>query len=136
MTSSQPVVTPNALNFTPDNKHCYAYSGVVSVTDSSTMLIEFNTNSEYIDAIFQFYYAVLSTDNMRYTIKMNGDIITTYEVSEGTSGATYMDPQLYLIIPPFTNVEVLAENETSSTGRNQTATMKGRAFGMTKTDYQ
>jgi len=106
----------------------YVQSGIVSVTDASTTLADFTTGSEVIDAIIQFYYAELSGDNMRYTVKMNGEIITTYEVSESTSGATYMDPQIYLILPPFTRVELLAENESSSTGRNQTATMKGTVY--------
>jgi len=109
-------------------KFAYAHSGIVAVTDASTTLADFTTGSEVIDAIIQFYYAELSGDNMRYTVKMNGEIITTYEVSESTSGATYMDPQIYLILPPFTRVELLAENESSSTGRDQTATMKGTVY--------
>ncbi len=50
MTSSQPVVTPNALNFTPDNKHCYAYSGDIPASTSPTQVLEFNTNTEYVMA--------------------------------------------------------------------------------------
>jgi len=64
--------------------------------------------------------------------KMNGETILSYEVSESASGAQYPDPQIYIIIPPFTRVELLAENESGSTGRDQLGTVRGRVHGRIK----
>jgi len=64
LTSSQPITTPNAINFTPDNKHAYAYSGIVGVTNIEVALLEFETNSEYIIARFGLGCVIAEGDDM------------------------------------------------------------------------
>jgi len=120
---SNPSGTGSSITYVGD--YAYAHSGVVSVTDASTALVDFTTGNEIIDSIVQFYYGELSGDNMRYSVKMNGETIISYEVSEAASAAQYPDPQIYLIIPPYTHVQLLAENESSSSGRAQLATLRG-----------
>ena len=48
-------VTGLGLQFTDDNKHAYAYSGDVVVSASNTTMLEFSTNSEYLEAMFEYH---------------------------------------------------------------------------------
>jgi len=135
MTSSQPVITQNAINFTPDNKRCYAFSGVISVNGTETQLMEFDTNTEYLDAIIQFNYVQAVTEDYFYKIYFNDIIVQGYLA---THSAQYTSPDnlIPIIIPPFTNVKLTAENVTDNNARNQLVSIKGDAYGMTKTEYQ
>jgi len=135
MTSSQPVVTPNAINFTPDNKRCYVYSGVIGATSANTQLIEFNTNTEYIKAKLFLTNSDESGDNFLYTIYLN-DIICMQWRNLGVQDPLSLKNPIDFIIPPFTNVKINADNEGSGSARNHTALISGKAYGMTKTDYQ
>jgi len=70
VTSSQPVTTPNALNFTPDNKNAYAYSGALTITTGSYATgLEFSTNSEYILAKFQITSLDSTGSDLYYKIQ-------------------------------------------------------------------
>jgi len=74
MTSSQPIVTRNALNFTPDNLRCYAYSGTLNVTAETVTALNFTTETAYIVGSFSF---LLDTTNLTagqevgYSVKIN-----------------------------------------------------------------
>jgi hypothetical protein len=140
MTSSQPVVTPNALNFTPDNKHCYAYSGTYNASTDQQTVLEFNTNSEYINAIWnltQFVRedSVGSTESTVATISFNDSIV--YQVMVGSSAIDSPTSQnVEMIIPPFTTVKVTLRSGTTAATRQATVLMRGTAYGMTETGYQ
>ena len=41
-------VISSALQFTNDNKHAYAFSGIVDVNNTETQLLLLNTQSEYL----------------------------------------------------------------------------------------
>ena len=133
MTSSQPVVTPNALNFTPDNKRAYAYSGVVSVTNAKVNLIEFDTNSEYLASEVYIFNGSGSGDDIEYTIEFN-DVIVMKIYYLNTIRLEIFKTKI--IIPPFTNVKITGDNIQSSTGRDHTAHVYSKAVGMTETEYQ
>jgi len=135
MTSSQPVTTPNALNFTPDNLRAYAYSGDVTVSQTgTTSMLLFNTNSEYIVGSFQISTSNGNGVNSDMEILLN-DIATVKE----EFGNTY---QLYpgssfpwqIIIPPFTKCELTMSSQSGDL--NFQAQFTGEAYGMTKTEYQ
>jgi len=134
MTSSQPVATPNALNFTPDNKRCYAYSGVVTANGVDTIALDFTTNSETIDG--SCYYTVnaddLSANFLTFLIKFNETIIAV--VKERRDLGQLVDFPFNVIIPPHTHVEVIFLNNGTAT--DLTAVFTGKAYGMIKTDYQ
>ena len=113
MTSSQPVVTPNALNFTPDNKHAYIYSGKVVVTNSLKTLLEFSTNSEYL----------VTTVSMNFDTSLGGS--NNYDFS-----------MRKIIIPPFTDVLITAINLNADANHDCYASVTGSAYGMTETGFQ
>ena len=132
MTSSQPVATPNALNFTPDNKHCYAYSGVVTLSTSYQTLLEFTTQSEYVKAILQLMADLddLSTSWLDYELKFNDVIVAHAQMERNNFDWEPLD----IIIPPFTEVKFNAK--VQATTPKATAVLIGEAFGMTDVGYQ
>jgi len=138
MTSSQPVVTPNALNFTPDNLHCYTYSGLRNSGDSSAQVtfLNFKTQSEYIVGKFQFFYATdtVQGSDMIYRIKLNDQIISQYLDIEDIRMAGDPHQPIRVIIPPFTEVTVTIASIAGA--QQQSVIFTGKAIGMIETDYQ
>ena len=134
MTSSQPVTTPNAINFTPDNKHCYAYSGAISVNNTESSLLLFQTNTEYIVGIFRPCYLQSGGDDYEFRVYFN-DVLIAY--TKATSEATIPAQKHFeLIIPPFTKVEITGDNAESSDSLNIGALVTGKVIGMTDTGFQ
>jgi len=133
VTSSQPVATPNAINFTPDNLRAYAFSGLVAVTNAKATVLEFDTNSEYLAGKFYFVNASGSGDDFRYEIEFNDIVIVAAYRDSGNA-----EPQFRgkIIVPPFTNVKFTADNISSPTGRNHTIYFVAKAVGMTETGFQ
>jgi len=135
MTNSQPVATPNAINFTPDNKHCYANSGMIGVPNAETTMLEFNTNSEYLNVKVHLGSASTSGDDYIWKLYFNDVLImshyilNTYPIDRPDTGGKF-------IIPPFTNVKMTMENNTDTSANNWFNSISGTAYGMTKTEYQ
>ena len=136
MTSSQPVVTPNALNFTPDNKHCYAYSGAIAFPGgaSENTIMEFNTNSEYLVGEWSMDYDEGENQNNGYAIYFNNQIVSK-------PNQRYADPEpmnpfvVKLIIPPFTAVKITVTPGADNSNTYSTR-FTGKAYGMTDTGFQ
>jgi hypothetical protein len=136
MTSSQPVTTPNALNFTPDNKRCYAYSGAVTVTNVVNTLLEFSTNSEYLKVKVGFYSNGISNDDYNQIIYFNDVAVISQTVPQTyQSTATGYQP-IELIIPPFTDVKITFANVTDTSSNVWTLALSGEAYGMSEVGYQ
>ena len=136
MTSSQPITTPNALNFTPDNKHCYAYSGLAQTAgdNSPETRLEFDTNSEYIKADILVFLASGNNDDLYYQIYFNDvQVAQSYEQTPPNLGTPNT---ARCIIPPFTNVKIKVANAQSSTARDLYIMVSGEAVGMVVTGYQ
>ena len=133
MTSSQPVTTPQALNFTPDNKHCYAYSGVINESGETTYL-DFTTNSEYIKSKIQAVTDQANGDDFNIKFYIN-DVVVGVAHAFFYSNSTYVvDPEWELIIPPFSRVKITIQNINSA---DEWAVMlTGEVFGMTEVGYQ
>jgi len=139
VTSSQPVVTPNALNFTPDNKNFYSYSGgVASSAGNFVTMIEFTTQSETLVGHIVFSGPILASDpgngsDGNFKLSMNGAEILIINMGSGAE-----DMQSHsttpVIIPPFTTVKI--EYLSADASRTGYANLVGEAFGMIKTEYQ
>jgi len=138
MTSSQPVTTPNAINFTPDNLHAYAYSGLrdSGASDAEVTFLNFKTQSEYIIGKFQLFYATdtIQGSDMVYRIKFNDQIIAQYNDVEEPRSNTDPHQPIHLIIPPFTEVTVTIASIAGA--QQQAAIFTGKAIGMADTGYQ
>jgi len=140
MTNSQPIVTPNAINFTPDNKRCYAYSGIYTSSTTESDKLTFSTNSEYLVGRLQLNMPVDDDAPQTATIsacniKFNGvsvGIISGSSTDAGTNRSVSQE----LIIPPFTDVVCSVDSSGNEADRYGSLLFTGEAYGMTDTGFQ
>ena len=116
--SGDTVTSRNALQFTNDNKVAYAYSGVIGVDTANTIMLEFNTNSEYLNASIQIYNTSGSGDDIRYTIEFDNVVVMSQYINNAND-LPRNNPYI-MAIPPFTNVKIRADNLSSATARDHT----------------
>jgi len=133
MTSSQPVITKNAINFTPDNKRCYAYSGAPVLSESYVDWLNFNTNSEYIvcKILTNADWAGIAGNTLYINIYFNDELM----IYERDTGSSYESgaPLFRLIVPPFTNFKLQMK---AAAATYASASLTGDVYGMTETGYQ
>ena len=116
-------VTGEALQFTDDNKHAYAYSGSVSVGTTRLSLLEFETNSSYIIGKFQpTYFTQTTGENITYEISINNILIYSVELTSAFDYTPYEDVEI--IIPP--NVAFKIEAFVASGTRNIGCVLTGK----------
>jgi len=137
MTSSQPVVTPTALNFTPDNKRVYAYSGLIGVDSTETTLLDFTTQSEYIDSLMVLNYAggLAFAEDFYFQIYFNDVVVFGVVIGQATRENANSNG-IPMVIPPFTTVKITADNITDGDTRLMSAHVVGMAYGTIETGYQ
>jgi len=125
-----------SLQFTPDNKHAYIYSGTVSVpTTTDTTLLSFKTESEYLVAVIDYGmddHAMTVNTQWQHWITLNDQIVMVraeeWFTDEGRKNSATLVIPFRLIIPPFTEVKFIA-NHTDGNSINSygviTAKVKG-----------
>jgi len=118
-----------SLQFTPDNKHAYAYSGEVDIDNAATTMLEFQTNSEYLISKTQIMNGTTSNEDFKYFVYYNNIVIARWHFLYASTIHQSMPNVLDLVIPPFTTVKITGENETSGTGRNHTAVLTAKVSG-------
>tara|TARA_Y100001938_G_scaffold71096_1_gene98575 strand:- start:223 stop:624 length:402 start_codon:yes stop_codon:yes gene_type:complete len=116
-------VTGLALQFTEDNKHCYAYSGKIPVNDTETTLLEFETLSSYIIANIQLEYFDAASDNMKYLVKIN-NVDVCVGIITGRTENWYND--LQVILPKYSRVKITGINNNATGTRSIGATLTGK----------
>jgi len=103
-------VTGLGLQFTNDNKHAYAYSGFITATAANTeyTMLEFTTNSEYINGFLDFCKQNLNqNDNDTMLVYFND--IQVYQVEHEASETISVFESRFLI-PPFTKVTITVQS--------------------------
>jgi len=95
-----------SLQFSPDNKYAYGFSGSIINGDGETdNLLLFKTNSEYIDTQFEVGFGDQRfNDDMLIQLYLN-DVVVAANVYNNNYEIGY-DKRFNVIIPPFTNVKV------------------------------
>ena len=123
--SGDTVTSRNALQFTNDNKFAYAYSGIRDVTNTITNLLEFNTNSEYLN--ISWFVGFGETTGNDYEFICNINNIEVQALILADSSITYgRDMPLKLIIPPFSTVTITGQNISSTGPKNIWVTLTGK----------
>ena len=118
-------VTGRALQFTNDNKHAYAYSGLVEVENTEKTCLEFNTNSEYLVTEIQMcYFSTNETDNIKFMITFDNIEVQTTQINDAFTHTPYTS--IKLIIPPFTLVKVTGKNISGSGTRDIGVSVTGK----------
>jgi len=126
---ANPVGVGQSLNYIGDK--AYAYSGEIQLgidgQGNPTTMLKFSVGSTNIDCKFAIQNGSGSGDDMKYQIKFDGQIVA--QVYGGTSDVfNQFQFPLYLIIPAFTDVEVIGTNISSSNNREHTVTLVGQVF--------
>jgi len=138
MTSSQPVTTPNAVNFTPDNLRCYSYSGSIAVSGSLTTMLDIQTNSEYMVCTIELNgnRSGIGQAQIQFKILLNG-VTVMLNVWDQSTINQYSDDLTVtrLLIPPFTTA-IVQVSQSSGVDRNMQIILTGEAYGMTETGFQ
>jgi len=109
----------------------YSLSGVKSVNNVETDLLQFTTGSGILYADFGFWYATPVDggnvgDDYQFRILFNDLLILTQNTNDLHTGFSPNYPKL--IIPPFTLVTVSAQNSSDTSTNDISATITGRVY--------
>jgi len=107
---------------------CYAYSGTVSVSDSLTPMLAFNTPDKVIKCQFEYHgvLAQIGQNQIRIQVQLNGvSIIDTY--IDAPLDHTVFDTPPVIIIPPFTRV-TLGMSQASGSDRDMELILTGKVY--------
>ena len=106
--------------------HCYGYSGLLTIDDTETTMLEFTTGNYYSVVRVQFNYPDTDTSNdYRYTTYFAGTVVQSMTVDYGKIN---YPKEFYIIIPAYTPVKCTAQNMDTSTGRLQIVSITGRIY--------
>jgi len=113
-------ITGDTLQFTQDNKHCYAYSGAIIVANATVNCLEFKSAiSGYIMADFIQSLDASAIDQGQlfgFTIELNDVVICNFvEHVRSYAGQEYIGLQRYkFLIPPHNTVITKAYTDDGS----------------------
>ena len=114
VSSSNPAGTGTSISYV--GNHAYAYSGVITVSDSSfTTLLKFNTSNSYLVAQISVNSDSNSANNVDYRMILNDEIILAAEFDNSRSEPypSFARPAI-ILIPPYSKFELKAQNTTSA----------------------
>jgi hypothetical protein len=90
-------------------------------------MLNFTTGSNYVNAIFTYGNSTTSGDDIQFKINLNGETIMVTH-TRGPVNSSNAGLQPYLILPPFSTIEVTGTNFSSSTERLCTVSIVGRIY--------
>jgi hypothetical protein len=124
--ASNPAGTSGSvLNFI--GEHAYLYTGFSQVNNVRATIAKFSTGNLYIVGTFQPQIDTdTSTDNYRYRLLINGEVIISCQTTSATDYSPYEDVEI--LIPPNSEIEITAENETDSSLNDVGAILIGRVY--------
>jgi len=122
-----------SLQFTPDNKWCYAYSGDIPASGASVEYLTFKTNSEYIVGILQFNGTVNDANITAgtisgCTIKLNGSVIATLKADTLQEDSPSIVTQK-LLLPPNSHLQVSVIADTDDANSQGSLIFIGKVSG-------
>lgn len=106
-----------SLQYSPDNKHAYAYSGSTSLLqDTETTVLEFTTESEYLIGSFQAGRNDKTDAEIIQNIFLNNIQVWYSKMDNGKNpNQAPSSTPLLMVIPPFTKVEWKVESGDNAT---------------------
>jgi len=120
---SNPSGTGSSINYI--GNHAYAYSGKVASSGTAFNLLDFTTGSSYILAELTCFYAVQGAgSDMQFTVKLNGEIIGQFNLTDSNDVTEFPVP---FLIPSYSHFEVEQDNLASST-EPVAASIVGRVY--------
>jgi hypothetical protein len=104
------------LQFTPDNKNAYAYSGKQFANDPEVTILEFTTESYYLVGSIQFTSPAGTSDDLIFRTYLNDIQVSGSNWTDTRQNENINQPVLF-IIPPFSTISARVLNGTSSSAR-------------------
>jgi len=118
-----PSGTGSSLNYI--GEHCYAYSGKVASSATAFNLLDFTTGNSYILADLTCFYAVQgSGSDMQFTVKLNGEAIGQFNLTDSNDLTEFPVP---FLIPSFSRFQIEQDNLAGGT-EPVAATIVGRVY--------
>jgi len=103
------------LQFSPDNKFAYIYSGASTITSGSyTTNLDFKNNSEYILAEYQISTLESTSTDLFYKIFINDVLIIAQFCNNSFQTYPYGMSPYKFVIPPFSHVVIQAQRGSGS----------------------
>jgi hypothetical protein len=103
------------------------YTGFSQVNNVRTTIAKFSTGNLYIVGTFQPQMDTdTATDNYRYRLLINGEVIISVQTTSATDYSPCEDVEI--LIPPNSEMEITAENETDNTANDVGAIVIGRVY--------
>jgi hypothetical protein len=114
------------LNYIGD--HAYMYTGFTTVDNIKETIASFTTGAFYVLGTFQPQYDTnTATDNYGFEILLNGEKICSTQITSATDYSPYQE--IEILIPPFSNVEITAQNKTDTSDNDVGAIIIGKIYG-------
>ena len=109
----------------------YIFSGVVTVDEVETTLVDTTTGAGIIVGQFQVDYAnaVVYTEDLLFQVYINEQIIYRTTLSAATSNTP--TEEIEIILPPLTKFKITCTNITNSSNRQGAVIFTGRVYGAT-----
>jgi hypothetical protein len=122
---SNPAGTGGTLNYIGD--HAYMYTGFSTVTNIKATIASFSTGELYVVGSFQPQYDTnTATNNYGFEILLNGEKIGSTQITSATDYSPY--EELEILIPPYSKIEITAQNKTGSDPNDVGAIIIGRVY--------
>tara|TARA_Y100000593_G_C4035286_1_gene202482 strand:+ start:20 stop:427 length:408 start_codon:yes stop_codon:yes gene_type:complete len=127
VSGTNPAGTGSNINYI--GNRAYVYTGVVDVQNSETTLAKFSVAAnQFIEAEIQFGASEASNDDILHKIKIDGEIVHSFLLSNVTGSLYAFTMPIRVIFAPGSEIELTAENITGSAGRDITTTVVGKVF--------
>lgn len=124
-------ITGKDLQYTQDNKHCFAYSGLVAMDNTQTLMLTGTTGSATIFAEFQYHNLQQVSLAWAFRIQLNDiEVASSFWTTGHDFNGGGASNTVKLILPPHTKFQVHGKNAESTASKNWAATMTGRVYEM------
>jgi len=123
-----------SLQFTPDNKFAYAYSGNISLSTTAKLQLDFSSQSEYIVAKIVFTGPASLTNpsgerDTMFRVDLNDTTVAWSHRLAGSSLIGTGETTINIIVPPFTEVKIYADSSGSDSDYYTAVVFTGKVFG-------
>ena len=109
-------------------KHCYAYSGDITVTGANTTMLEFTTGKKYSIVQFEPHgtFSQIGQSQIMIEFTLNGNsIIHTYW--DASLDSSMFDMPSNILIPPLSSVKIELSQATGS-DKTMQMTLVGKVY--------
>ena len=127
---SNPAGIGTSLNFVGD--HCYAISGEFPASTTEQTMLKFKTSGLYVIATLTMTAPIRFADLVNgqtrgFKLSFNGEVVGMYK-AESAQEDMPADVEVSVLIPPFTDVELICKDTADASTFTGTANITGRVY--------